>query len=743
MTKKRPSALRSPTRNGGFANIESYRKKQKGALVSHRLQRFRQPEERVVLRGSRALREGYPGLLGATVHEDGINFAVYSRHARAIFLVLFDSKDGPPSDVILLPARTGNVHHGFVEGLKEGQLYGLRARGEFNPARGLRFNENKLLIDPYARAFAGRFRHDGNILLPYDPGSPDNDFSYDDRDSSDAVPKCVAYLRDFDWEGDRRPRIPLAELIIYEVHVKGFTAHPSSGVAHPGTYLGFVEKIPYLRELGVNAVELLPVYAKMPAENEGKDGKGNYWGYNTFGFFAPEASYASQPGAEVEEFKTLVRELHKAGIEVILDVVYNHTAEGNEMGPSFAFKGLDNPSYYALTGSGNDSARYYHNHSGTGNCLDFGSPPVVRMALDSLRYWVQEMHVDGFRFDLATVQGRGFWNGFESRGPFFQALAQDPILNVVKMIAEPWDCSGYEQGNFPAGWSEWNSKFRDNARKFIKGDAGQVNELGWRITGSADLFREDGRGPDSSINFITCHDGFTLNDLVSYSEKHNEANGEENRDGYNDNQSWNCGAEGDTSDEAVLSLRRRQVRNFMCLLLFSQGVPMIAHGDEILRTQGGNNNVYCQDNPLAWLDWGLVEKRGSMLEFTRRAIDLRMRIPLLMGKAFLEGKNGPAGVPDIKWYGPEGKNLDWDNGETRQAAFQLDGKECRLYFIFNMNPEEKEFALPILPEGRNWLRVADTSLPDGEDFLAEGQEVPLLNPTAYKATARSTVILKD
>ncbi|HKP97350.1 MAG TPA: glycogen debranching protein GlgX [Fibrobacteria bacterium] len=775
MTKKKPSEIRSASKDGAFATVEAYRKKRKGAPAK-KAPRFRQPEERVVQRFTRTLREGYPRLLGATVHGDGINFAVYSRHARDIFLVLFDAPDAPPTDVIRLPARTGNVHHGFVEGLGPGQLYGFRARGEFNPAKGFRFNENKLLIDPYARAFAGRFRHDGNVLLPYDANAAEKDYALDERDSADAVPKCIAYSEAFDWEGDAPPRIPMAETILYEVHVKGFTAHESSRVRHPGTYAGFAEKIPYLKDLGINAVELLPVQAKFPAEREGENGKGNYWGYNTFGFFAPEATYASgrEPGCEVREFKALVKALHKAGIEVILDVVYNHSAEGNELGPLISFKGLDNPSYYALTGSGTEPARYYFNHSGTGNTLDFGSPPVVRMALDSLRYWVEEMHVDGFRFDLALVHGRGFWSGFEARAPFFQALAQDPVLSGVKLIAEPWDCGGFEQGNFPVGWAEWNARFRDNARRFIKGDAGQINELGWRLTGSADLFGDDGRGPDSSLNFVTCHDGFTLNDLVSYDGKHNEANGEGNRDGYDDNLSWNCGAEGDTGDGTVLSLRRRQVRNFACLMLFAQGTPMLGHGDEVLRTQHGNNNAYCQDNPLAWMDWGLLERNRDMFEFVKKAIDLRKRIPLLMGKAFLEGKDGPAGIPDIAWYGPQGKGLDWNHPECRSLAFQLDGnewtfeeeletqarpgvdgppadrperkpmrKDRRFYFIYNMESREQEFTLPILPEGREWRRLADTSLPPGEDFRTLGKEEPLIHPGLYRVKARSVVILKE
>jgi glycogen operon protein len=407
---------------------------------------------------------------------------------------------------------------------------------------------------------------------------------------------------------------------------------------------------------------------------------------------------------------------------------------------------------------------------------------VVRMALDSLRYWVEEFHVDGFRFDLATVCGRGFWSGFEARAPFFQALAQDPILSRAKVIAEPWDCGTFEQGNFPVGWSEWNAKFRDCARRFVKGDAGQINELGWRLTGSADLFADDGRSSDASINFITCHDGYTLIDLVSYNEKHNEANGEDNRDGYNDNLSWNCGAEGETDDAEVKDLRRRQARNFFCMLLFSQGVPMIGHGDEMLRTQRGNNNAYCQDNPLAWMDWGLAEDNAAMVEFVRRAIDLRKRIPLLNGRRFFIGKGGPGGIPDISWFGEDGKDLRWNDSECRRLAFQLDGSEWtweadapheeamgasgspaaegegkesinghhqgrrrarRYYFIFNMDPEESEFALPLLPEGRSWRRVADTCLPDGEDFLARGQEARLENPSSYRVRGRTTVILVD
>jgi len=758
MSKRKKPEIRRKAKDGTFASVDNFSRNRlaKGKYLPSKT-RFRQPEHRLVPTITRAVQEGLGEVLGAVVHADGINFAVYAWHAAEVFLVLFDAADGPPTETFRMPGRTGRIHHCFVPGLPEGQLYGFRARGTFNPAKGLRYNENKLLLDPYARAFAGRFQMEGNVLLPYDPNSPDKDFSLDDREDFNSVPKCMAFGKEFDWGEDRPPRIPMAELILYEVHLKGFTAHPSSKVANPGTYLGFIEKIPYLLELGVNAVELLPIHAKFPSEHEGVDGKGNYWGYNTFGFFAPEATYGSEawPGCEVEEFKSMVKAMHKAGLEVILDVVYNHTCEGNELGPLLFFKGLDNTQYYSLAGSGTQQLRYYQNHSGTGNTLDFGSLAVVRMAMDSLRYWVEEMHVDGFRFDLATVLGRGHWNAFDPRAPFFQAVYQDPILSKVKFIAEPWDCNGFELGNFPVNWSEWNSRFRDTARKFIKGDAGQLNEIGWRITGSADLFIENGRGPDASINFITCHDGFTLNDLVSYNEKHNEANGEDNRDGYNDNLAWNCGVEGETGDEVILSLRGRQVKNFAALLLFSQGTPMLSGGDEFLRTQKGNNNAYCQDNPLTWLDWTLKGTNQETFNFFRKAIALRKKIPLLMGKQFLDGKDGPDGIPDLEWFGPDGKDVDWNNPEARVLAFQLDGRGYtenesgqskmdggRLFFIFNANSEEREFLLPSIPDGSHWYRIADTSLSHGKDFLDPDHAEPLVDPRSYRAKSRSVVILR-
>jgi isoamylase len=754
MKKARKPTVRRRSKDGTYPTIEAYRRKaggRKGLRV-----RYPQAERKVVQRVTRTVRPGSPHPLGATVTPEGINFAVHSRYAQDLFLVLFDRPDGEPTEVIPLVARTGFTRHAFVSGLGHGQLYAFRARGEFNPAMGLRFNESKLLLDPYARAHAGAFQAAGNVLLAYDANSEAKDLGLDERDDTLAMPKCIAYGKAFDWEGDAPPAIPMAETLIYEVHLKGMTANANSGVSAPGTYLGFIEKIPYLQKLGINAVELLPIHAHYPEDHLGEKGLANYWGYNTFGFFAPEASYGSgrEPGCEVEEFKSLVKALHKAGIEVILDVVYNHTCEGNELGPTVSFKGLDNPSYYSLAGGADHPLRYYNNWSGTGNTLDFGSPAVVRLTLDSLRHWVEEYHVDGFRFDLALCLGRGYWNGFDPRAPFFQAVAQDPVLRSVKLIAEPWDCGGYGAGEFPVNWVEWNGKFRDNIRRLVKGDPGQLNELGWRVTGSADLFADGGRTSDAGVNFVTCHDGFTVADLVSYNEKHNEANGEESRDGSDDNMSWNCGAEGETRDPAVIELRRRQVKNFACLLLFSQGVPMISHGDEMLRTQKGNNNAYCQDNPLAWMDWDLEKSNADMLHFWRQAIALRKRLPLLMGRRFLTGADADRNeVPDIAWFAPDGKAVDWNDGV--RLAFQLDGYDdaepegggptvrelSRFYFIVNPTHEEAEYHLPPLLENHGWHRLADTSLPAGADFLEPGRSVALADPLIYRAAARSVVIL--
>ncbi|MDD1744918.1 MAG: glycogen debranching protein GlgX, partial [Candidatus Methanoperedens sp.] len=531
----------------------------------------------------------YP--LGAALQEEGANFAIYSQNASEVFLLLFDKADGEPTDIIKLENRTKYIWHTFVQGVKSGQFYGYKIRGDYNPSWGMRFNENKLLIDPYAKALAGKFRNTDNLLLAYDSHSYSKDLSMDLRDNAAIVPKSIVIDDRFEWQNDCTLCLPLERMIIYEVHLKGFTAHKSSGVKNPGTYLGFIEKIPYLKELGINAVELLPLHEFYIDDFLLDKGLTNYWGYNSIGFFAPESSYGSgaYPGCQVNEFKTLVRELHKAGIEVIMDVVYNHTGEGNELGPTMCFRGIDNPTYYCLTGSSHEPYRYYMNYTGCGNSMNLANTHVIRFVMDSLRYWVEAMHVDGFRFDLASVLGReeGF---FRSSASFFDAISQDPVLNRIKLIAEPWDLGTYQVGNFPVDWSEWNGKFRDTTRKFFKGDAGQLRDMGWRMTGSADLYKDDGRSAYNSINFITCHDGFTLNDLVSYNYKHNEANLEHNNDGTNDNNSWDCGVEGETDDLNIIRLRKQLVKNHICCLLFSSGTPMVLGGDEFLRTQKGNNN---------------------------------------------------------------------------------------------------------------------------------------------------------
>src|SRR3990172_7149072 len=577
-------------------------------------------------RTTRQVLPGQPYPLGATLNAEGVNFALYSRNAAEVFVLLFDQGKTDPTDIIRLPHRTRFVWHAFVPGLRAGQLYGYKVRGDYRPELGLRFNEHKLLLDPYARAVSGKFHNTENLLLAYDPLSPSRDLSFDMRDNDAIAPKAIVNDDRFDWAGDNQPDIPLEKLIIYEVHLKGFTAHTSSRVAHPGTYLGFIEKIPHLLSLGINAVELLPVQEFYVDDFLLARGLTNYWGYNTIGFFAPESSYSTQrfPGCQVEEFKILVRELHRAGIEVILDVVYNHSGEGNELGPTLCFKGIDNPSYYCLTGSRHQPQRYYMNYTGCGNSLNLDSQAAIRLVMDSLRYWVEVMHVDGFRSDLASVLGRyGPEDRFHATAAFFEVISQDPILQRAVLIAEPWDLGTYQVGNFPVDWSEWNGCFRDTVRRFVKGDADQVRDLGWRLTGSADLYGEDGRSAYDSINFVTCHDGFTLNDLVSYDSKHNEANGEGGRDGSNANLSWNCGVEGPTDDPAVEGLRRRQIRNLLSLDLLAVGVPMLLMGDEVRRTQLGNNNAYGQDNEISWFDWGGLARHADILRFTRRLTRLR------------------------------------------------------------------------------------------------------------------------
>ncbi len=690
----------------------------------------------------------YP--LGANVTPDGVNFALYSQNASEVFLLLFDAPDGAPTDIIRFDTRTRYIWSAFVHGLKPGQFYAYKVHGEFNPARGLRFNEAKLLIDPYAKALTGKATNRDNLLLAYDAQSPERDLSQDSRDNTAIVPKCIVVDDQFDWQGDAPSYTPLEKVVIYEVHLKGFTTHPSSGVASPGTYLGFIEKIPHLKELGINAVEFLPIHENYVEDFLTIKGLTNYWGYNTIGFFAPESSYGTQrfPGCQVNEFKTLVRELHRAGIEVILDVVYNHSGEGNELGPTLCFKGIDNPTYYCLAGGPNEPFRYYINYTGTGNSLNLAHPSVIRFVMDSLRYWVAVMHVDGFRFDLASVLGREE-GMFLKTASIFDAISQDPLLNRVKLIAEPWDLGTYQVGNFPVDWSEWNGRFRDTLRRFGKGDGGQLQELGWRLTGSADLYGSDGRSAYNSINFITCHDGFTLRDLVSYNEKHNEANLERNQDGANDNNSWNCGVEGETDDPGVQGLRKQQVKNFACTLLFAAGTPMLLGGDEFFRTQRGNNNAYCLDNEMSWFNWREIERHRDVLTFFKKAIALTRRYPVLQSRKFFTGvDNNGNRIPDIEWFG---RNLDepgWNDPELRTLCYLMDGGEDRssgadyvLFIILNADFRPQSVRLPSPPGGKRWVRIIDTSRAAGEDFLEEGQEAPIDPPGEYLVKPRSTVLL--
>ncbi|MBI4348977.1 MAG: glycogen debranching protein GlgX [Elusimicrobia bacterium] len=671
----------------------------------------------------------YP--LGATLTPEGVNFALYSERAEGVELLLFDDPAGDPVETIPLTARQRWVWHVLVHGARAGQLYAYRVRGPFDPARGLRFNRAKALLDPYAKAFTHKPRNDGNRLLAYDPRAPDKDLSAEPADNARWLPKCIVVDDRFDWRGTPSPGHPLESLVIYEAHLKGFTAHPSSGVSKPGTYLGFIEKIPHLKALGINAVELLPVHEHYVEDFLTERGLTNYWGYNTVGFFAPESTYAAgaEPGVQVSEFKTLVRELHRAGIEVILDVVYNHTAEGSELGPTLSFRGIDNPTYYRLHGPPEAPARFYANRTGCGNEVNIGHPAVIRLVMDSLRYWADVMHVDGFRFDLASVLGRDSGE-YEKSAAFFDAVSQDPVLARVKLIAEPWDLGTYQVGNFPVEWSEWNGRFRDAARRFVKGDSGMLRGIASAVCGSPDLYAEDGRTASNSINFVTCHDGFTLHDLTAYGKKHNEANREGNRDGSDENHSWNCGAEGPTPDPEVAALRLRLAKNHLCLLLFSSGTPMLLGGDEFLRTQRGNNNAYCQDNDLSWFDWRLAERNADFTEFVRKSIALTRRFAILRHRRFRHG--------EIEWFGPSGLPPAWDDGEGRCLAFRLEGP---LFFILNADWKPHAVRLPKLGEGKAWRRIVDTWLPSPEDFLEKGREAALPDPAAYLAQPRSTIVL--
>ncbi len=663
---------------------------------------------------------GKPYPQGATWDGVGVNFSIYSEGATGVELCLFDKDNHEAAESYQLRETTGSVWHGYLPGVKMGQLYGYRLCGPYNPDQGQRFNCHKLLIDPYARALSGTVNWDAPVF-GYKPGGDDS--VIDDQDSAWGVPKSVVTASHFDWENDRPPGIPFHDSIIYEAHVKGMTARcPDVPEELRGTYAGlaFPTTIDYLKKLGITAVELMPVHAFLDDEYLVRKGLRNYWGYNTINFFSPEARYSSSGdrGEQVGEFKSMVKNLHRAGIEVILDVVYNHTAEGNHLGPTLSFKGIDNPVYYRLT----ENLRYCMDYTGTGNTLNVRHPQVLKLVMDSLRYWVLEMHVDGFRFDLAAALAREL-HEVDRLSSFFDIINQDPVISQVKLIAEPWDVGegGYQVGKFPALWAEWNGKYRDTVRRYWKGDPGQLAELGYRLTGSSDLYQRDGRHPAASVNFITAHDGFTMFDLVSYDQKHNENNGEENRDGADDNHSWNHGAEGPTDDPAVIQLRQRQIRNFLVTLLFSQGVPMICGGDEIGRTQNGNNNGYAQDNETSWYNWQLDDQRKSILLLTQKLIAFRKEHPNLHRRKFFQDRPiDPSRVPgveiaggrvqDISWLRPDGLEMteeEWHSPWIRALGLRLSGevlddvngvgepiRDDTFLLLINSHHEDLQFKLP-------------------------------------------------
>jgi isoamylase len=704
-------------------------------------------------RGSARAWIGAPFPLGPHWDGQGVNFSLLSEHATAVEVCLFAHPDDPyETERVPLPERTGHVWHGYIPELGPGQVYGYRVYGPYRPEVGLRFNPAKLLIDPYARAIHGRLDYSGPIYGS-DPeaGSRADDHDRGSRDDAPSMPRCVVIDPAFDWEDDAAPRVPWGETIIYETHVKGFSRlFPEVLQELRGTYLGLAQPatIDYLRNLGVTAVELLPVHHWLDEVSVVARGLTNYWGYNSIGFFAPDARFAvgGSLGQQVTEFKQMVKTLHAAGIEVILDVVYNHTAEGNHLGPTLAFRGIDNPVYYRLV---QDDPRLYVDVTGTGNTLNVRNPNTLRMVMDSLRYWVQEMHIDGFRFDLAPALAREAFD-VDREGSFFDAIHQDPVLAGVKLIAEPWDIgeNGYHVGRFPTGWSEWNGKYRDGARHFWRGDEGWVADMGYRLTGSSDLYKADGRQPFASINFVTAHDGFTLRDLVSYDQKHNWANGENNRDGSDDNISSNYGQEGPTAEQEILAARARQQRNFLATLFLSQGTPMLLGGDEIGRTQRGNNNAYCQDNDLNWYDWSLLARDDDLHAFVQRLIRIRAEQPVLRRRHFLYGSRLRAiGAKDITWLHPGGGEMtaaDWHDLSLHALGLVLHGNAIdelgphgepisgdTLAMLLNAGRTEVEFDLAQQGDhgSASWETLVDTMHPPDNDGLVYRARTAMVVPS--------------
>jgi glycogen debranching enzyme GlgX/malto-oligosyltrehalose synthase len=713
----------------------------------------------VCVRGHLArVQSGKPAPLGATWDGQGVNFALYSENATAVDLCLFDDvADEREPERLRLVEVTAHVWHGYVPGLRPGQLYGYRVYGPYAPEQGLRFNPAKLLLDPYARAVAGEVAWEAPVFA-YEPGSADLDLDLDVNDEDDAwgVPKGVVVDGFFDWGNDRPPRTAWPDSVIYEVHVKGFTRrHPDLPPEVQGTYaaMGSPVAVNYLKSLGITAVELLPVHAHLNDKFLLDRGLTNYWGYNTLSYFAPEGRYAisATRGEQVVEFKAMVKALHAAGIEVVLDVVYNHTCEGNHLGPTLSLKGIDNPTYYRLVA---DNPRYYMDYTGTGNSLNARHPQALKLIMDSLRYWVTEMHVDGFRFDLASTLAREL-HEVDRLSAFFDIIHQDPLLSEVKLIAEPWDVGegGYQVGNFPVLWAEWNGRYRDTVRRYWKGDEGQITDLAFRLAGSSDLYQDDGRRPSASINYIISHDGFTLRDQVSYNEKHNEANKEENRDGTNDNYSWNCGVEGPTHSSEVIALRDQQERNFLATLFISQGVPMLCGGDEIGRTQMGNNNAYCHDDEISWFNWNPTERDMRLLEFTRRMIRLRREQPVLRRRKFFQGRRVPgSNAKDVSWVRPDGREMarpDWNQFYARVLGMQLEGRGVgfvdeegmpaesdTLLILMNAGSDAIPFRLPVASGGQ-WEVWADTARSEGN-----GGDQLFRGGSSYNLAARSLVLMR-
>jgi isoamylase len=683
---------------------------------------------------------GYPLPLGVHLHDDGAQFALLSRFATRVKLLLFAAPpDLDPYQVIDLDPvyfRTGDIWHVWIEGVSAGQVYAYHVDGPYNPTEGFRFNRNRLILDPYATSLTACPVWDFDCAKGYDLTSPHEDLSFSKMDNIGSSPRCIVTGNRFDWDDDMPPKIPWSKTIIYETHVKGLTVHPSSCVKYPGTFKGVIEKIPYLKRLGISAVEFLPIQEFNEREMDRPNpltGESlvNYWGYSTISFFAPKASYAysDQPNAQVDEFKSMVKALHKAGMEVILDIVFNHTAEGNHLGPTISFRGLDNTIYYILE----KDKHHYLNYTGCGNTLNCNHPVVRQFIIDCLTYWVVKMHVDGFRFDLASIMGRDENGEIMKNPPLLSEIAENPILRDVKLIAEAWDAAGaYQVGSFPGHrWSEWNGRYRDDVRRFWRGDPGMLGIFASRISGSADVYQKTGKEPLNSINFLTCHDGFTLNDLVSYNEKHNEANGENNSDGTNENYSYNYGVEGPTGDPEVERIRVRQIKNLIATLFVSRGVPLFLGGDEFRRSQGGNNNAFCQDNEVSWYDWELADSNNEILRFTMEMIAFRKDNSVLREVKFYTDR-------EITWYSPELGTPDWDDG--RSLACLIHG-ESKLLVMFHAGFDDCMFLIPPAPDGKVWRYAVDTSQESPKDVFKTGREAPLPSQERIILSPRSLMIL--